>query len=150
MVAVADRVVLEEELAGQRGVGVQRHGRGGVELRITERPDGRRGRRAVAPEQIDRRLAGHRLVVASVSGIDVVHDIPGDADDRLPGGERLRQLDFQRVHAGHVMDHYPDRAAITRNRGLPLPFRQSVREGFERAGTLLEPLGQGLRARADG
>ena len=56
MVAVSKRVVLDEELASERRIRIQRHGGRPVQLLVAERPDGRCGRGAVDPKQLQGRL----------------------------------------------------------------------------------------------
>ena len=93
-----DGVILEHELARKRGIGVERYWSSLIELSIAERPDGGRGRRAVAPEQVQRRLFGDGVVLPSVFGIDLMDGIPGHTRYRLAARQFLRQLDLQRVH----------------------------------------------------
>src|SRR5512134_791562 len=54
VVAVPDRVVLEHELGGDRGIAVEGGRRRPVELLVGQPPDGCGGRGAVAPEQVQR------------------------------------------------------------------------------------------------
>ena len=118
-----DGVVLEHELARERRVGVERHRRRPIELLVAERADGGRRRRAVAPEQIERRLFRDGVVLPGVPGVHLVDVIHGHAGHRLAAGQRLRQLDLQRVDAGDVMDDDADRAPVVRDRGSATPPR---------------------------
>ena len=61
---MADGVILQHELARQRRIGVERHRRRAIELLVAERADRRRGRGAVAPQQIERAAS---FVTASFS-----------------------------------------------------------------------------------
>src|SRR4029077_465684 len=49
-----------------------------------------------------------------------------------------------RIHAGHVVHHDADLAPVLRNPGLPLRVRQTAREAGERAGPVLESIGEGI------
>src|SRR5262245_13307752 len=71
VIAVPNGVVLQHELAGERGVGIERDRRRSVQLIVGQLANRRRGRRAVAAEQIQRRLFRHRVVLARVMGVDV-------------------------------------------------------------------------------
>ena len=68
--------------------------------------------------------------------------------DRLAAGQHLRQLDLQRIHARDVMHDHADLAPVLRERGLPLGVGERARDGGERAGALLETIGEGVRALA--
>jgi len=88
VITVPDGVILEHELARERGIGVERDRGRLIELPVAQSPDGGRGRRAVAPEQIQRRLFGDGVVFLGV----------------LLGGQGLdapwlRRLDRERVRA---------------------------------------------------
>ena len=143
-----DGVVLEHELARQRGIGIERHRRCLHELFVAERADRGRGGRAVCPEQIERSVFRDARVlrgVLRVHGVDVVH---GHARDRLAVGDRLRQLNFDRVNAGDVMHDDADRAAVMRRPGSPLVVREAGGEGDEGTSALFEAIGQGVGAQA--
>src|SRR5262249_56946099 len=66
MEAVAHRVILEEELAGERGVSVHRVGRDAVEIGVADGTNRRRRRRAVLPQQGERIRLRHGAVLAGV------------------------------------------------------------------------------------
>jgi len=71
----------------------------------------------------------NRVVLVRVPGIHVVNLVPRHARDRMTAGERLRQLDLERVDAGDVMHDHADLAAVLRQTGVPLRVRKGVREG---------------------
>ena len=120
MIAMPHGVILEKELARQRGVRVERHRSSSIKLLIAQRADRGRGGRAVLPEEIQRRLFRHRVIVPGVRGIDLVHLFRRDAHNRLASGEYLRQLNLQRIHAGDVMDDDSNLAAVSGKTCLPL------------------------------
>ena len=84
VVAVPHRVILQKELASERRVGVERDRRGAVELRVLQPADGGGGEPAVPAKQLDRLLARGLGVLAGMSGVDLVHGVPGHPGDRLP------------------------------------------------------------------
>ena len=53
--------------------------------------------------------------------------VPGHAGDRLAGSEQLREVEFDRVNAGDVMDHYANLSSIMGNERLPLFFGKCCR-----------------------
>src|SRR5450830_773114 len=83
VITMPDGVILKHELAGEWGIGVERHRRGLIELLVAESPDCGRGCRAVAPEQIQRRLFGDGVVLLGVPDIHLVDGIRGHARHRL-------------------------------------------------------------------
>ena len=144
---MAYRMILQHELRGQRCVSIERNRRRAVEILIAERPDRRRCRGAVALQQIDRvrgRRAGVLIGVARVHGVDAC---PGDAGDRLSGGEHAGELDLHRVDAGDVVHDHPDAASVAGQPGRPLLVGQGRGVPGERGGTLFESRGQRLGAR---
>jgi hypothetical protein len=78
-----DCVILQHELAGKRGIAVERHRSRPIELLVAESPNSGGGRRAVAVKQVQRRRLRHSVVLLSVFGIDLVNGIPGYARYRL-------------------------------------------------------------------
>ena len=146
MIAVPHRVILEYELTREWRVGVQGHRGGPIEILVAERPDHRRSRRAVVPEQLQRRFLRHGVVLLGVRGIQLVDGIPGHSRYGVPLGQRLGELDLERVHGGDVVHHHADLAPVLRDTGLPLGIGEGLRECGERAGTLLEANGEGVRA----
>ncbi len=83
-------------------------------------------------------------MLTGVFRVDVGHVVPRDARDGFPVRELAGEIDFQRVHACHVMDHYADRAAVRRHRGPPLRVGETLGERPERPRPLLDPLGEGF------
>src|SRR5262245_66491023 len=79
VVAMPNRMVLEEELAGERGIGVERDRSGAIQLLIAESPDGGRSCGAIAPQQVERRLLGDRVVLLGVLRVDRVDVVPAHA-----------------------------------------------------------------------
>ena len=96
---------------------------------VAQRPDGGRGRRAVPPQQLERRLFRDGVVLLGVRGVHVVNHVPGHAHHRLAPREGLRQLDLDRVHGRDVMDDDADLAPVMRNPGLPLRVGEGARRG---------------------
>jgi hypothetical protein len=141
-----DGVILEHERACERSVGVERQRRRPIEFRVAESPDGGRGSRAVAPEQIERDLFRHGVVLRGVPGIHLVDDIHRHAHHGVAGRERLCQMDLHRVHAGDVMHDDADLAPILRDAYLPLGFREGAGGGDKSAGPLFETIGEGVGA----
>jgi hypothetical protein len=150
VIAVAHGVILQHELAGDRRVGVQRRRRRVVQLRVGEGPNRRSRVRTVAKKQIDGLLALHARVrygMRAVHRVDVVHR---DARDRLAVRQRLCELDFDRIHAGDMVDDDADRAAVARDDRGPLVGGQRAGQRRERPGAALQAIGQRLRTAADG
>jgi len=58
MITVAYGVILEHELARDRRIGIEGRRSGSIEIFIAQCANGRRGRRAVAPQQLERRPPG--------------------------------------------------------------------------------------------
>ena len=131
-------VILQHELAREWGIGVERHSSGLIELLVAESPDCSRGRRAVLPQQIERRLFRDGVVLSGVPGIDLVDCIPRHAHHRLAPGERLCQLDLERVHRRDVMHDHADLAPVLRNTGLTLRVREGAGEAGKIARALFE------------
>ena len=70
-----DGVILEHELARQWDIGIERHRSRPVELLVAERPDCGRGCRAIAPQQIQRRLFRDGVVFPGVPGVHLINDL---------------------------------------------------------------------------
>jgi len=81
-----------------------------------------------------------------VTGVHGVHVVPGDAGDRLALGQRLGQLDLDRVDAGDVVDDHADLAAVVGHRSGPLRVGEGGRVGEERRGAGFQAFGEGLPA----
>ena len=142
VIAVPNRVVLEHELAGERRIGVERHGGGPIELLVAESPDRSRGCRAVAPKQIERRVSRNGVVLSCVPGIHLVDDVPGHSRHWFAFGKRLRQLNLQRVHGGDVMHDHSDLPPVPGDARLPFLIGEGAREDTKCARTLLEAFGE--------
>src|SRR6266566_9512701 len=144
VIAVPDGVILEHELAREWGIGIERHRGSPIELLIAERPNGGRSGGAVTLKQIQRRVFRDGVVLPGVPGIDLVYCIPRHARHRLAPGERLCQLDLERVHRRDVMHDHADLAPVLRNTGLTLRVRQGTGEGGKGARPVLEANGKGF------
>src|SRR4051812_14587441 len=98
MVAVSNGGVLEQELARDRGFGIERCERRAVELSIAQRANGLGRFSRVLLEQCDRSGLVRRwilLVVAGVHDVDVLSD---DPLDRIALGDRLCEADFDGIY----------------------------------------------------
>ncbi len=115
-----------------------------------ERPDRRRGRVAVALKQVQRFLPGDRRMLLRMPRVDVGHHVPRHALDRLPGGEQLGELDLDWIHGADVMHYDANRAAVVRDRRVPLLVGERRRQRGKRAGSLFEPFRQRVGATAGG
>ena len=71
--------------------------------------------------------------------MDVIHRHAGD---RLAAGERLRQLDLERVDARDVMYDDADLAAIPENASVPLRVGEGIGERRQCGGSLFETIGK--------
>ncbi len=143
VIAVADRVILEHELARERSLTVERHGRRLCKLLVGQGPDGGRRGGAVLTYQIDRGFPGDAGVFCRMPGVHLVDVVGRHACNGLALGERLGQLDLYRVDTRDVMHDHADCPPILRHAGLPLRVRETARERDQRAGALLEPVGEG-------
>jgi len=144
MEAVPKRVVLHEELTRQRGVAVQRDGGRAIERFVADRSNGRCRLPAVALKKIQRFGLFDRSVLSRMFGVHLMNRVPCDAGDRLSGGQRLRQLDLERVYARHVMHDDADEAAVLRHRSLPFLRAERLDKGSESICSLLNASGEGL------
>lgn len=70
--------------------------------------------------------------------------VPSHGSDWLAGGERMREVEFDRVHAGNVMHHYADLPSINGNARLPLCLGKWSHKCSECCCTGLETGGEGL------
>src|SRR6185436_13531885 len=77
---------------------------------------------------------------------DVGDDVPSDPDNRLPTRYELGDLDLDRIHEADVVHDDADLPAIVRNRNLPLLFAERAGEFSQRAGALLEAVGERIGA----
>ena len=109
VIAVADGVILEHELARERSIGVERDRRGLGELFVAERADRCRRGRAVRVEA-DRAPPSFVTAAFSAACFAFIAWMSSmvDAGDRLAAGDGLRQLDLDRVDAGDVMHDHAD------------------------------------------
>src|SRR5262249_48921585 len=136
--AVPHRVILEEELARERRIPVHRVGSNAVEIRLRDGAERGCRRRGILLYQGDRFRLADAVEIARVLGVDGVHVVPRDVIDDAAAGQLLRQPDLERVHAGHMMHHDADLAAVVRNRRLPVRVAQSFGERDQGGGALLE------------
>src|SRR6266480_3618205 len=112
MEAVAERMVLYEELRGERRVRIERYRGGAIQLVVGEPTNGFRCGLRVPTKEVESVAFWDGAVLTGVFRVDVRHVIPRDARDGLPVRELAGEIDFQRVHGCHVMDHHADRAAV--------------------------------------
>jgi hypothetical protein len=89
-------------------------------------------------------------VLFGVPGIHLVDLIHGHARHRPSSGNRLRQLDLERIHACDVMHGDADLASVFRHTCLPLGVRKGARESGQGGGPLLESIGKGISMLAHG
>jgi hypothetical protein len=145
VVAVSDGMIFEKKLTRQRGIRVEGDWSRPIELLITERSNHRRRDLAIPQKQIDRLILRDRRVLRGMICVHSVDDLRRHALDRLTTGERLGQLDLERVNAGDVMDDHADLTPIPGNGCLPLALRESVRKRRQCASSLFEAIRQGVR-----
>jgi hypothetical protein len=150
MKTVAQRVVFNKELAGQRSVGVERNRGGPIQLRIRQGPYSRRGALATAPQESQRRRPVHVGMVSGVSRIHLVHGVPCDSFNGRAAGQGLGQLNLQRVDTGDVMDDDAHRPTVFRDRQAPLGFRQGSCVPGESRRSFFDPDCEGISALGHG
>ncbi len=143
-------MVLEEELARQGRVTVQRNRGGVVETSVVEAPDGIGGVPAVPAQQPDRLLARGVRVLPGVPRVDVVDGRPGHAGDCLPLGDAQRELDLQGIHRRDVMDHHADRPPVAGQVHPPLRIAETGGQVGQIIGSLLEAVGEDIGTAAHG
>ena len=144
VIAVAHGVILEDELTGDRRVGIERGRSGQCQLLVAQRADRGGCGGAVGAQRFDRGLFRDRGVIDRVFGVqcmDVVHRQTGE---RLAAGDRLRDVDLDRVDEGDVMDDDAHRAPVGHAAGFPLRVGQGGGEGGERPRALFETVGQSV------
>ena len=144
VIAVSHRVILQHELAGERGIGVEGDRRRLRELRVGEGSDGVGGGSAVLPQELEGCVPGHACVFQGVPGIHLMDVVHGHARHWCAGGNGLRQLNLHRVNAGDVVNDDADGAAVMGQGGLPLGVGEGAGKGGERVCALLETIGQGM------
>jgi len=142
MEAMSDGVILEQKLAGDRRVGVERNQSGPIELLIAERANrgGRGG--AIAVEKLQRSPLRDSGVLLGVTGVHVVDHLVRDAGYRLTGRDRLRQLDLDRIDARDMVHDDADSAPVVWDWRIPLGFGEIVRQGSKGASALFETIGK--------
>ncbi len=142
-------MILQEELAGERGVAVEGYRCRIFQLLVAQRANRRSRHSAVGAQQFECGRLRDRRVLGRVFGVhcmDVVHDNAGHG---LSTGKDLCQLDFNRVDAADVMDDDADRAAVVWHWHPPFGVGESSGERFECANASLEAIGERLRLPAD-
>jgi hypothetical protein len=145
---MGDRVVLDEELDGQRCPPVQRVRRHPVELLVGQLAD-RRGRRPdVLAHQRDRRRLVGLGMLAGVLQVDPVHRLPVQVRHPSLSGEGGHHVGFEGVHRAHVVDQHAHRAVLGVTGGAPLLLGQGLHGGNQVLGPLLDTAGQFLGAGA--
>ena len=80
-------MILQHELAGERSIAVQRHGRGAVQFFIGESTDGRGRRGTVSCQQGKRSFFGDAVILFCVIAVYRVDSVPSHTGDRLAGSE---------------------------------------------------------------
>ena len=139
-----DGVILEHELARERRVIAERHRGRAIEVFVPECPNGRCRSRAVETEQIQRCRLRDGVVLHGVPCVHLVDSAPGHARHRLSCGDRLRDLNLQRVHAGDVVHDDADLASVPGHACLPLGIGEATGKRCERGGALLKAFGEGV------
>ena len=150
MIAMPDGVIFEHELAGERRVGVERHGSRLRELGVSERPDRGRGRQSVLLQQFNGGFSGDPGVLRRVMRVHLVDVGHRHARHRISIGDSQRELNLERVHAGDMMYDDADGAAVVWNASLPLRIGERGREGSEGSNSVFEAVGQSSGALASG
>ena len=117
------RMILHHKLAGERSIAVQRY-RAEIPFRIDQRADDRR-RRAVRCEQGEGGLFRNTVILYYVVAIHRGDGVPCHGRYRLARSEQLRQMDLDRIHAGHMMHHYAHFSSIAGQTCLPFHIGKS-------------------------
>ena len=89
VVTVAHRMILKDELASERSIAIERHGRGAIQFFIGESTDCRGRRRTVVCQQRERGFLCNAVILFRVVAVHRVDGIPRHAGDRLAGSEKL-------------------------------------------------------------
>jgi hypothetical protein len=119
-----NRVVLQDELRGDRCPEAEREGRRSIQLIIAERADSFRRLATVLAQEIKCNDLRDFGVLTSVVGIQLGDDLPRDIGHRLPAGDRARKIDLDGVDEGDVVHDLAHRPAVS-GRGRSLPFGPS-------------------------
>ena len=111
--AVAQCVVLNDELRGDRCAIAQREGRRAIQLVIRKRAY-RSGRFTTVPAQEFEcdSFRDPRLFVGML-GIQVGDNVPGDVGNGLATGNCPREINLNRIDAGNMMHDDADRTAVS-------------------------------------
>src|SRR4051812_13607793 len=145
VIAVADRMILQEELASEWRVTVERDGCGTVEFVVGKGSD-RRGRSpAIGFQQCECGFFGDVVILFCVVPVDRVDSLPRDTRDWLPGGEQTGKLNLNWVHTGDVVYDDSDFPSVLGKVRLPLRLRQRGREKSKRCCSVLQASSKGFR-----
>src|SRR5262249_13749459 len=144
VVTVAHRVILQQKLASERSVAVERHRRGAVEFFVGKGTDCRGRRRTVAFQQSECSFFGDVVILFCVIAVYRIDDVPCHTGDRLAGSEQTRKPDLNRIHTGDVVHHYANLPAVFWKARLPLRFGKRGRKSNKRCCSGLETGGEGL------
>src|SRR5437879_12597492 len=90
MEAVAERMVLYEELCGERRVRIERYRGGAIQLVVGEPTNGFRCGLRVPTKQVESVAFWDGAVLTGVFRVDVGHVVPRDARDGFPVRELAR------------------------------------------------------------
>ena len=104
---MAHRMILKYELAGERSIAIERHGRGAIQIFIAKSTYCRGRRSTVVCQQGERGFLRNAVILFRVVAVHRVDGVPGHAGDWLAGSQQLREVDLDRVHAGNVITTTP-------------------------------------------
>src|SRR5437868_8006339 len=99
---VPQRVVLNDELSGNRRAEAQREWCGLVQLIVGKLTNSSGSGAAVAAQEFQRSGLRHACLLASMIGVQVRNNIPCYFGNSLAGGDDLRQVNFYRVNGCNV------------------------------------------------
>src|SRR5215467_4224540 len=145
VVTVPHRMILQEELASEWSVTVERHRRRAVELFVGRGPDCRGRRRAVGFQQCECGFFGDVVVLFCMVSVDRIDRVPRHPRDRLAGSEQTRKLDLNWVHTGDVVYNHPDFPSVLGQVRLPLRLRERGRKSSKSCRSVLKTGGKGFR-----
>ena len=117
--AVSDRMVLDDELRGDRGTVAERERRRLIQLLIGEPAHCHRRLATVLAQQMERLGLRDLGMVTSVAGIQLGDDLPRDIGHRVPARDGARQVDLDRVDEGDVVHDLAHRSAVGGRRRDP-------------------------------
>src|SRR2546430_3214163 len=107
MEAVAERMVLYEELRGERRVRIERYRGGAIQLVVGEPTNGFRCGLRVPTKQVESVAFWDGAVLTGVFRVDVGHVVPRDARDGFPSPNLPAGTDSHRDHLCTGLVHPP-------------------------------------------